>query len=79
MIVNQTTLSSLKTLTGQDFGVDRRAWAKWVRDTREPFAARTAYVYPAYTRDKTWLEYLPFISGPPNEVASTPVGMPPVR
>ncbi len=79
LIVNQTTVRSLKTLTGQDLGVDRRAWAKWVRDTKDPFAARIAYVYPAYSRGKTWLEYIPFIPSPPNEVASTPVGMPPVR
>jgi hypothetical protein len=79
LIVNQTTVRSLKTLTGQDLGVDRRAWAKWVRDAKDPFAARMAYVYPAYSRDKTWLEYIPFIPNPPNEIASTPVGMPPVR
>lgn len=79
LVVNQTTLRSLKTLTGRDLGVDRRAWTKWARETNDPFAARTAYIYPAYSRDKTWLEYLPFIPGPPNEVASTPVGMPPVR
>jgi hypothetical protein len=79
LIVNQTTVRSLKSLTGQDLGVDRRAWAKWLQETKDPFAGRTAYVYPAYSRDKTWLEYLPFIPGPPNEVASTPAGMPPVR
>jgi hypothetical protein len=79
LIVNQSTIRSLRTLTGQQLGVDRRAWTRWFRDTKDLFAARSAYVYPAYSRDKTWLEYLPFIPSPPNEVASTPVGMPPVQ
>lgn len=79
LIVNQSTIRSLHTLTGQNLGVDRRAWTRWLRESKTPFEARTAYVYPAYSRDKTWLEYLPFIPSPPNEVASTPVGMPPVQ
>lgn len=79
LIVNQTTLKSLKYLTGQQIGVDRRAWTNWLRETRTPFALRTAYIYPAYSRDKTWLEYIPFVPSPPNEIASTPVGMPPVQ
>lgn len=79
LIVNQSTIKALKTLTGEEIGVDRRAWTRWLKDTNTPFAGRTAYVYPAYSRDKTWLEYIPFIPNPPNEMASTPVGMPPVQ
>ena len=79
LIFNQSTVKALRTLTGQDLGVDRRAWTRWLSATNTPFAERTAYVYPAYSRDKTWLEYIPFIPSPPNEMASTPVGMPPVH
>jgi hypothetical protein len=79
LVVNQSTVKALHTLTGQELGVDRRAWTRWLKDESTPFEARTAYVYPAYSRDKTWLEYIPFIPSPPNEVASTPVGMPPVQ
>jgi hypothetical protein len=35
-------------------------------------------VYPVFYRDKTFIEYLPFVSGPPNEIAATPAGMPPI-
>ena len=45
----------------------------------EPFMGGGDYVLVVLLRDKTWLEYIPFIPSPPNEVASTPVGMPPVR
>lgn len=76
--VNRSALASLRTLTGQDFGFDRRAWVTWYDAAPEPFAAGTPYVYPVFQRDKTFLEYLPFVSPPPNEVAATPSGMPPI-
>lgn len=75
--VTHSALASLRTLTGQDFGLDRKAWADWVRETDNVFAARAAYVYPVYQRDRTILEYLPLIPPPPNEQASSPVGMNP--
>ena len=76
--VNRSALASLKTLTGQDFGFDRRQWVTWYGEASDPFAAGTPYVYPVFQRDKTFLEYLPFVSPPPNEVAATPAGMPPI-
>lgn len=76
--VNRGALASLRTLTGQDFGFDRRAWLDWYNETEDLFVAGTPYVYPVFQRDKTLLEYLPFVSPPPNEVASTPAGMPPI-
>ncbi len=75
-VIHNASLS-LKTLTGQDFGYDHRAWARWVAETSDPFAARSAYVYPAFYREKFFLEYLPFTREPPNEQASSPAGMPP--
>ncbi len=77
LVVNHSTLQSLRTLTGQDFGLETRAWLDWVDGADDLFAARTPYTYPAFSRDKRWLEYLPFVSQPPNETPSTPVGLPP--
>lgn len=75
--VNHAARSSLITLTGQDFGVDRRAWLDWQNGTRDLFAARQPYVYPAFQRDKRLVEYLPFVPPPPNETPSSPVGLDP--
>jgi len=77
LAMNQATLASLRTLTGQDFGFDRAAWAAWNASTTEPFAARSVYMYPVFSRSKDWYEYLPFVPGPPNETASTSAGLQP--
>lgn len=82
LIVNRNALRSLKTLTGEDFGYDPRAWLDWAQaqnnDPREIFAGRTAYTFPAFSRDRRLLEYLPFFPDPPNEASTTPIGMPPL-
>jgi|TARA_R110000782_G_scaffold45706_10_gene101357 hypothetical protein len=75
--VNHAVRASLVTLTGQDFGVDRRAWLDWYDSTEDTFAGRQPYVYPAFNRDKRLIEYLPFVPEPPNEAASSPVGVDP--
>lgn len=75
--VNEASRSSLRTLTGQDFGTDIAAWVDWVGNSADLFAARAAYVFPAFYREKRWIEYLPFLPEPPNETASLPVGMSP--
>ena len=76
--VNNASLSSLRTLTGQDLGFERKQWLEWFDETKEPFSAGTPYIYPVFYRDKTFWEYFPFVPPPPNEVASTPAGMPPM-
>lgn len=77
LAVNRNTLASLRTLTGQDFGLDRRAWLAWVDRSEDLFAGGTPYTYPVFSRDKSLIEWLPFVPPPPNESESTPVGMPP--
>lgn len=74
--VNRNTLMSLRTLTGQDFGFEQKAWLEWYNATDTPFAARNGYMYPAFSREKKWWEHIPFVPQPPNEPASVPAGMP---
>lgn len=78
LVVNKAAYSSLRTLTGQEMAADRRTWAGWAKDNAAPFAARRAYLYPAFSRERFWSEYLPFISPPPNEESGQPIGAPPV-
>lgn len=77
LAVNRRAQEALRTLTGQDFGIDRAAWFGWYSSTGNLFAARTVYVYPVFSRSEHWYEKLPFVPGPPNESAGTPVGMTP--
>lgn len=77
LAVQQAARTSMRTLTGQDFGFDRRQWLDWLSSTKEPFAGRLAYLYPAFNRDKVWYEYLPFVSPPPNEATAAPAGSSP--
>ncbi len=74
--VNHNALLSLRTLTGEDFALDRAKWQEWFTATREPFEGQTAYIYPVFYRDKRWIEYIPFFPPPPNEEPRSPVGMP---
>lgn len=76
LAVNRNALVSLRTLTGQDFGYERLTWAAWIKETPTPFAGGTVFEYPAYSRPKSFIEYLPFVSKPPNEPSTTPAGMP---
>lgn len=76
-LVVSSAQRSLRTLTGQDFGTDRKAWAAWNEGTKETFAARSVYRFPGYERDRTFVEYLPFVPKPPRQAPSVPVGMPP--
>ncbi|MBL8764676.1 MAG: HEAT repeat domain-containing protein [Phycisphaerae bacterium] len=75
--VSMAALESLRTLTGQDLPDRPKDWLAWRESTTAPFAGRRPYVYPVFSRDREWVEYLPFVPGPPNETAAAPVGMPP--
>ena len=77
LAVNLAAEHSLRTLTGQDFGVDRRAWIQWYEDSDDHFLGRTAYEYPFFHRGKFFWEYIPFVPPPPNETAGVPAGYPP--
>ncbi|CAG0970047.1 hypothetical protein PHYC_01193 [Phycisphaerales bacterium] len=75
--VNFATVFSLRTLTGQDFGFDRAGWQGWYNATTDYFAARSAYLYPSFQRDKRWYEYIPMVPQPSNEPSGLPVGVSP--
>ncbi len=77
LAVNASVQTSLRTLTGQDFGLDQSAWQTWYKASPSLFDARAAYIYPVFYRDRNWWEYFPFVSPPPNEQAAMPVGVNP--
>lgn len=75
--VNHRTLASLRTLTGQDLGMNRATWQAWYRavpNAQQVFAAGAGYVHPAYDRRRRWYEYIPLVPQPPNEIAGVPAG-----
>lgn len=76
LAVNYNALASLRTLTGQNFGYDRRAWLDWTTANRDAFAAQSVYMFPHFSRSKKWYEYIPFVPPPPNEGTAPPQGFP---
>lgn len=77
LAVTSNAAASLRTLTGQTFGDDRTTWFDWAAATKEPFSGQTAYLYPAFSRDRSWFEHIPFWPPPPNEESAQPIGAAP--
>lgn len=75
LAVNAAALRSLRTLTGQDFGDNLRAWVAWKKGTADLFAARRPYIYPVFNRPKNFVEMILPVFKPPNEVAASPAGL----
>lgn len=75
LAVNEAALRSLRTLTGQDFGDNLRAWIAWKKGTADLFAARRPYIYPVFNRPKNFVEMILPVFRPPNEVAASPAGL----
>lgn len=75
LAVNASAHESLRTLTGQDLGMEQATWFAWLERAGEPFAGRTIYHYPVFSRARKFYEYIPFVPQPPNEVAGPPAGM----
>jgi HEAT repeat protein len=76
LAVNRAAETSLRTLTGNDLGLDPAAWVQWRASAADLFAGRSLYTYPYFSRSRGWTEYLPFVPPPPNEVPAPPAGMP---
>lgn len=79
--VNIAAEQSLETLTGRSFGLDPRAWLAWYNSlslTEDAFAGGEQYVFPTYSRNRTWWEYIAFWVPPPvREHPSPPAGLEP--
>lgn len=76
LLVSSTARRSLNTLTGQDFGIEPEPWLRWTATSPDLFAGAQTFYYTAYQRDRRFLEYIVPWLEPPNEIASTPAGMP---
>ncbi|TVQ52046.1 MAG: HEAT repeat domain-containing protein [Phycisphaerales bacterium] len=79
LALNQTAAESLRTLTGQEFDTDARAWINWYRSAEvdERFADRREYLYPTYQRDETFFERLAFWTSHHWETPQQPAGLRP--
>ncbi len=76
LVVNEAAQASLRTLTGQDFGLDPKAWRDWTASATDMFAGRKPYEYPYFERDRNIVEWiLPFLA-PPNETPGPVIGAP---
>ena len=78
--VNLNAAESLALLTGQAWGMDRVAWKRWYDSLEKPmlaFEGHREYMYPTYTRDKAWFEYIAFWIQESQEQPSHPAGLRP--
>ena len=78
--VNLNAAESLSLLTGQAWGMDRVAWKRWYDGLETPslaFEAHKEYMYPTYSRDKVWFEYIAFWIQESQEQPSQPAGLRP--
>jgi hypothetical protein len=75
LAVNIAAGDSLATLTGQDLGLDSTRWLRWYNSTNEPFAEQREFLFPTYSRDRSWLEKLAFWSTPVFEQPGAPAGL----
>lgn len=75
LVVNINAREALRTMTGEDHGLDRGAWFNWYIKSPAPFANRQEYRYPVYQRDDTLMEHIAFWTKKNWEEPGTPVGL----
>ena len=75
LVVNLAAADSLRILTGQDFGLDRRMWLAWYGSTAKPFASEEVFLYPTFVRKITFLDRLAFWKSYVFETPAPPRGM----
>jgi len=76
--VNLNAAEALSLLTGEAWGTDRVAWARWYDELAKPslaFASQQEYLYPTFERDKVWFEYIAFWLHQAREKPSSPAGL----
>lgn len=76
LTVNRHAQESLRTLTGQELGLDPVAWLAFVRGSPDPLAGRSDYEYQHFSRSMRLVDYVPLYPTPPNEPAAQPIGLP---
>jgi len=76
LVVGESARRSLETLTGEDLGPEPEPWLVWTERTSDPFAGARTFYYTVFQRDRWFIEYIIPWDEPPNEIASTPAGMP---
>ncbi len=75
LVVNLAAADSLRILTGQDFGLDRRMWLAWYASTAKPFASEEVFLYPTFVRKISILDRLAFWKSYVFETPAPPRGM----
>ena len=73
--VNLAAADSLRTLTGENHGLDSRSWLAWYRSSKNPFGLEEVYLYPVYTRPLGWLERINIFNPIVWEKPSLPRGL----
>ena len=73
--VNLAAADSLRTLTGENHGLDSRAWLAWYQSSKNPFGLEEVYLYPVYTRPLGWLERINIFNPIVWEKPSLPRGL----
>lgn len=56
LAVNLAAADSLRTMTGQNHGLNARDWLAWYDSTKDPFQRYEIYLYPVYTRPLGFLD-----------------------
>lgn len=73
--VNLAAGDSLRLLTNQDFGIDRKNWLAWYGAQKEPFEQRIVYLYPTYQRSFDFWDVIVFWQPITWEQPGIPTGM----
>jgi len=75
LAVNVAAVDSLRSLTGQNFGVEEEAWLGYYSSTSAPFASGRVYVYPTFVRQLDIWDHMIFWMPTVFESPDVPVGL----
>lgn len=75
LAVNIASLDSLRTITGQNYGLEEDEWLRYYASTSTPFAAGRTYIYPTFVRELDVWDHLVFWMPVSFESPNTPIGL----